>query len=49
MAVATTRHPRKKSKKPKRVSRLHKPDHLTLNEWQSELRAQFGRDQAFNL
>lgn len=31
------------------LSRLHKPDHLTLEEWQVELRRQFGRQQEFQL
>ena len=38
-AVAT-----KKPRKPRRLSRTHKPDHLTLGQWRTELRRQFGRD-----
>ena len=42
--------PRKKAKKQKpRLSRTHKPDHMSLEEWQIELRKQFGRDQKFRL
>src|SRR5262249_29633395 len=32
-----------------RVSRTHPPAHLSLEEWQVELRRQFGRDQHFKL
>jgi hypothetical protein len=31
----------------KKVSRTHKPDHLTLDQWQAALRRQFGREQKF--
>ena len=32
-----------------KVSRLHKPDDMSLEEWQTRLRRQFGRDQKFAL
>jgi len=32
-----------------KVSRLQKPDGMSLEEWQTKLRKQFGRDQAFDL
>ncbi len=38
-AVAT-----KKARKPRRLSRTHKPDYLSIGQWQTELRRQFGRD-----
>ena len=45
--------PRKKGKKGKkqkpRLSRTHKPPHLSLEEWQIELRKQFGREQKFRI
>src|SRR5687768_6131017 len=34
---------------PAKLSRLSKPAHLTLEEWQRELRRQFGREQKFTL
>jgi superfamily II DNA or RNA helicase len=33
----------------RKVSRQHKPDHLSLEEWQRELRRQFGREQRFRI
>jgi superfamily II DNA or RNA helicase len=43
------RSPRaKKAKKPK-LSRLHKPEGMSLEDWQIELRRQFGREQKFTL
>jgi superfamily II DNA or RNA helicase len=36
------------TKQPK-LSRLHKPENLSLEDWQRELRRQFGRDQAFGI
>ncbi|HEY3324019.1 MAG TPA: DEAD/DEAH box helicase [Planctomycetota bacterium] len=40
----------KKSKgKPAKTPRTHKPDHMTLEEWQVALRREFGRDQKFRL
>jgi superfamily II DNA or RNA helicase len=38
-----------KSQKPPRLSRLHKPAGMSLNDWQVELRRQFGREQDFRL
>src|SRR5438876_436897 len=32
-----------------KLSRLQKPEHLSLEEWQTELRRQFGRAQKFRL
>jgi len=41
---------RKKSKpKPKRISRLRKPDDMSLEQWQVALRRQFGPEQDFKL
>ncbi|MBI5525768.1 MAG: DEAD/DEAH box helicase [Deltaproteobacteria bacterium] len=31
----------------KKVSRTHRPDHLSLEQWQAALRRQFGREQKF--
>lgn len=36
-------------KTPRRLSRLDKPDDMSLEMWQRELRRQFGREQAFVL
>ena len=33
----------------RKLSRLHKPPDLSLEEWQRELRRQFGREQPFTL
>jgi superfamily II DNA or RNA helicase len=33
----------------RKLSRLHKPEDLSLEAWQRELRRQFGREQAFTL
>jgi superfamily II DNA or RNA helicase len=41
--------PPKASPKEKKLSHLRKPDHLTLEEWQTALRRQFGREQQFEL
>ena len=38
--------PKSKSKK---LSRLHKPAEITLEQWQIELRRQFGSEQQFEL
>src|SRR5262245_35926217 len=32
-----------------KLSRQHKPGHLSLEDWQRELRRQFGREQPFKL
>src|SRR5436309_518804 len=39
---------KKKAKTPK-ISRLSKPAGMTLEEWQIELRKQFGREQPFRI
>jgi superfamily II DNA or RNA helicase len=38
-----------KSQRRPRLSHTRKPDHLSLEEWQIELRRQFGREQKFKL
>src|SRR5262249_8490306 len=38
-----------KPTKPPKLSRLHKPAHMSLEDWQRELRRQFGREQQFTL
>ncbi len=40
---------KKKKKEAPKLSRLHKPDQLSLEDWQRELRRQFGREQNFTL
>jgi superfamily II DNA or RNA helicase len=40
---------RRKKKKPAKLSRLHKPEGMSLEDWQVELRRQFGREQKFFL
>lgn len=42
---------RKKNAEPRkpRLSRTHKPAQMSLDEWQVELRRQFGREQSFRL
>lgn len=49
--MATKKKVRKKKKtaRPKRVSRTKKPEDMTLEDWQVELRRQYGRDQNFSL
>src|SRR5437899_7567638 len=37
--------PRKKPRREKNLSRLHKPEEMSLEEWQAGLRRQFGRTQ----
>jgi len=37
------------SGKPGKLSRLHKPANMSLEDWQIELRRQFGRQQNFLL
>jgi superfamily II DNA or RNA helicase len=36
-------------RKPAKLSRLHKPEGMSLKDWQIELRRQFGREQDFTL
>lgn len=38
-----------KQRRPPKLSRLHKPDGMSLEDWQIELRRQFGREQNFRL
>src|SRR5438132_9309606 len=46
----TTRSERGGEKrKAAKLSRLHKPEGMSLEDWQVELRRQFGRDQSFSL
>ena len=45
----TTQQRKKDSRKPAKLSRLYKPAHLSLEEWQIQLRRQFGREQNFTL
>ncbi len=40
---------KKKTARPKRVSRTKKPEGMSLEDWQVALRRQFGRDQNFSL
>jgi superfamily II DNA or RNA helicase len=40
---------RKKKRKQPKLSRLHKPEGMSLEDWQIELRRQFGREQRFAL
>jgi superfamily II DNA or RNA helicase len=40
---------KKKNKSEKRLSRQRKPEHMHLDDWQVELRRQFGREQKFRL
>jgi superfamily II DNA or RNA helicase len=50
MPAVSTPLARRKSRpprKPAKLSRLHKPDNLSLEDWQTGLRRQFGREQKF--
>ena len=38
-----------KKRKPAKLSRLHKPEDMSLEDWQIELRRQFGREQNYRL
>ncbi len=40
---------KKENKKPRQISHIHKPPHLTLEQWQVALRRQFGQAQDFRL
>jgi superfamily II DNA or RNA helicase len=40
---------RTKPRKPPKLSRLHKPDEMSLEDWQIQLRRQFGREQSYRL
>jgi superfamily II DNA or RNA helicase len=49
-AAPPERGPEKdKARKPAKLSRLHKPAGMSLEDWQIELRRQFGREQPFSL
>lgn len=41
--------PRTKPRRPTKLSRLHKPANPSLEEWQIQLRRQFGREQNYRL
>lgn len=41
--------PQTKQRKQPKLSRLHKPEDMSLEDWQIELRRQFGRDQSYRL
>ncbi len=45
MPIATLNRSPGKKKKKKRISRVRKPEHLDLRQWQTELRRQFGQEQ----
>ena len=47
-SAKAARKPSRKKKEPK-LSRQFKPDDLTLEEWQTALRRQFGQEQKFKL
>ena len=49
--TTTTRKPHKsgKKRKPAKLSRLHKPEGMSLEDWQVELRRQFGREQQYRI
>ena len=40
--------PKKKHRKPAKLSRLMKPENLSIEEWQIELRRQFGASRNSN-
>ena len=44
-----TANRQKSAKKPAKLSRLNKPAELSLEEWQMQLRRQFGREQQFGI
>jgi len=44
-----TKSPKKSAGRQKRVSRNKKPEEMSLEAWQVELRRQYGRDQEFSL
>src|SRR5436190_17855241 len=47
--AAERKRKRSKKKGAQKLSRLQKPDNLSLEDWQRELRRQFGREQKFLL
>jgi len=48
MPPSITKSHAKHDKKPK-ITRLHKPEEMSLEEWQTYLRRQFGREQKFTM
>ena len=44
-----TRNGKSKRAQEARLSRLKKPEDMSLDDWQRELRKQFGREQAYRL
>src|SRR5205085_2874934 len=44
---STTTSRKKPGRKPAKLSRLHKPENMSLEAWQIELRRQYGREQDF--
>jgi superfamily II DNA or RNA helicase len=48
-SATTTRRKKAKPGKQAKLSRMHKPAELSLEQWQRELRRQFGREQKFVL
>ncbi len=53
-STATKSAPKRKASKPRataepRLSRTRRPSHLAVADWQTALRRQFGREQAFDL
>ena len=49
MLLATRRVKRKKSDKPRKLSRLVKPQDMTVEAWQVALRQDYAREQRFKL
>ena len=47
--TTTKRQKPGKKRKPPKLSRLHKPEGMSLEDWQVELRRQFGREQKYRL
>src|SRR5450755_2717557 len=46
---STTKEKKRHKKTKPKLSRLHKPEKMSLEEWQIGLRRQFGREQTFTL
>ena len=47
--ITTRKKAHRAKKAPRQLSRLRKPDDMSLAEWQTALRRQFGRQQRFKL
>ncbi len=47
--TTTKRQKPDKKRKPPKLSRLHKPEGMSLEDWQVELRRQFGREQNYRI